>query len=113
MGWTQKLVWGAAALIVVIVIVGFFTIPSEVPVPRQFDLDGWSSFSSRNISLGLFVFGALLSAVVLTLAINLYAYRWLPPFALAVMALLLITVARAIIWASGDAPFEQVVPLVG
>lgn len=96
----QRLVWAGAAIIVVVATIGFLTIPAQMAVPRQFDLNGWSSFSSRNVSLGLFIGGALLAASILHALLDRISFGWIPPFAVGAMALLTGTVIAAILWAS-------------
>lgn len=64
MSWWQRFVWLAAGVVIVTSALGFIIIPTDVQVPRQFDANGWTSFSSRNVTLAGFILAAAFVAIV-------------------------------------------------
>lgn len=97
---TQRFIWAAAASVSAIAIIGLLTVPSTAQVHTQFDLGGWTTSYSRNVSLLMYTGAAVLAAAVLNLALTQDPRPWVRWLAIGVMTLLPIVQLLAVIDAS-------------
>jgi hypothetical protein len=75
---------GLAAFSLAVSLLGFIVLPAGTPVPHQFNLEGWTTYSDRNIALLGFSLAALFTGWVSHyLAEAAFPWlRWLGPAAM-------------------------------
>lgn len=95
----QRFVWLMVGIVIVTCVVGFIVIPADVQVPRQFDSDGWTSFSSRNVTLGGFMLAGLFVAVVFHFLLEGPREMFIRVISLLVMPLMVATTVAAVLHA--------------